>query len=215
MTIRAVVPVKPFNKGKSRLNHLLEPEALYRLNVSLFFSTLKSLLDSHEFDDVVVISRSKSALRWAEEKGAVALVEQTPRSLNSAVSQAISWLDSRSVADIVVLPTDLPLVTSKDISQLIAISAEPGIIIVPDRHKSGTNAICMKGGARIEPCFGVHSFQKHCSAVLAKDLPLTVWLNERIGMDLDTQTDLEIIQSETDLKINTSNNKLKGKPHHE
>lgn len=210
MTKRAIVPVKPFSKGKSRLSELFEPEVLYRLNVKLFFRTLQTVMASQAFDEVLVVSSSKRALRWAEQKGALTLLEQRPRGLNSAVNQAVSVLDSRSLGDLVILPTDLPLMSPQDISQLVALAQNTGITIVPDRHQAGTNAICMSGGARIAPSFGNNSFQKHCALALAQEYPLTVWMNEHLGHDLDTQTDLEIIQSQTDLRETLYNKHLKG-----
>jgi 2-phospho-L-lactate guanylyltransferase len=210
MTKRAIVPVKPFSKGKSRLSASFEPEVLYRLNVKLFFRTLQTVLGSQVFDEVLVISRSKRALSWAEQKGASTLFEQSPRGLNSAVNQAMLALDNRDLGDILVLPTDLPLMTTEDIRGLVTLIDTPGITIVPDRHQAGTNAICMSGGLRITPSFGNNSFQKHCAQALAQGYPLTVWLNEHIGQDLDTDFDLEIIQSQTDLTETLNNNYLKG-----
>lgn len=210
MKKRAIVPVKPFSKGKSRLNELFVPEVLYRLNVKLFFRTLQSIMDSQAFDEVLVVSSSKRALRWAEQKGALTLLEQHPRGLNSAVNQAILELDNRALGDLVILPTDLPLMSSEDIRELVALTQSPGITIVPDHHQAGTNAICMSGGARITPSFGTNSFQKHCELTLGQGYTLTVWMNEHLGQDLDTKTDLEIIQSLADLNEILQNNNLKG-----
>ena len=210
MTKRAIIPVKPFNKGKSRLNQLFEPDVLYRLNVQLYFRTLQTVFASHVFDEVLVVSRSKRALRWAEQKGASTLLEESPRGLNSAVNQAILALDSRSAGDLVILPTDIPLMSAEDIIYLVALTETTGITIVPDRHHAGTNAICMSGGARVSSSFGNNSFQKHCSLAIEKGYELTVWMNEHLGQDLDTQTDLEIIQSQTDLRETLNYNHSKG-----
>ena len=210
MIKRAILPVKPFSKGKSRLSELFEPEVLYRLNVKLFFRTLQIATESQVFDEVLVVSRSKRALRWAAQKGALTLLEQPPKGLNSAVNQAISMLDYRSMGDVVILPTDLPLMSPDDIRQLVALTQETGITIVPDRQQAGTNAICMSGGARITPSFGSNSFQTHCALAIEQGYLLTVWMNEHIGHDLDTATDLETIKSQTDLNEVIQNNYLKG-----
>lgn len=210
MTIRAIVPVKPFNRGKSRLSQLFAPDVLYRLNVSLFFRTLQILFDSQVFDEILVVSRSKRALRWAEEKGASTLLEQSPRGLNSAVSQAILALDSQSKGGLVILPTDLPLMTADDIRQLAVLAEASGITIMPDRHNAGTNAICMNGIARVTASFGTNSFQKHCALAIEQGFALTVWMNKHIGHDLDTETDLELIQSQTDFMEKLQTKQLKG-----
>lgn len=210
MTKWAIVPVKPFSKGKSRLSGLFKPEVLYRLNIKLFFRTLQTIMESQVIDEVLVVSRSKRALRWAEQKGAKTLLEKPPRGLNSALNQAILFLDSSSLDDIVILPTDLPLMSAEDISELAPLTENPGITIVPDRHKAGTNAICMTGGARIAPSFGLNSFQKHCALAIANGFLLTVWMNEAFAKDLDTETDLEIIQLQTDVKETLINNHSKG-----
>ena len=210
MTKWAIVPVKPFNRGKSRLGQLFAPEVLYRLNVKLFFRTLQTIFDSQVFDEVLVVSRSKRALRWAEQKGATTLLEHTPRGLNSAVNQAILAVNNHSQGDVVILPTDLPLMTVGDIQHLVALTETGGITIVPDQHHAGTNALCMSAGARVAASFGTNSFQKHCALAIKSGHFLTVWLDEHIGHDLDTETDLEIIQSQTDLKETLQTDHLKG-----
>ncbi len=199
MSLRAVIPVKPFSKGKSRLSQVFDPKVLYRLNVTLFFRTLQTVVLSQVFDEVLVVSRSKRALRWADQKGLSTLLEASPHSLNSAIKQAISFLDAKERDGLVILPTDLPLMTTDDLRNLVKLGQKSDMVIVPDCHQAGTNAICLNAKARFEPSFGFGSFQKHCKLALKDDLSVSVWMNKCLQRDLDTQPDWEVIQSQTDL----------------
>lgn len=199
MSLRVIIPVKPFSKGKSRLSQVFDPKALYRLNVALFFRTLQTVVLSQVFDEILIVSRSKRALRWADQKGLSTLLEASPHSLNTAIKQAISFLDAKERGGLVILPTDLPLMATDDLENLARLSQKSDLVIVPDCHQAGTNAICLHAKARFEPSFGFGSFQKHCKLALKEDLNVTVWMNKHLQRDLDTQPDWEVVQSQTDL----------------
>ena len=62
----ALIPVKSFDVGKSRLRKVFSLQELILLNISLFQSTFLKVKDSGQFDHVLVVSRDKNALAWTE-----------------------------------------------------------------------------------------------------------------------------------------------------
>lgn len=88
--------------------------------------------------------------------------------------------------DLLVLHADLPLLTVDDIAALLA---TPGpVVIAPDRHGQGTNALLLRGGARFFH-FGPNSAPRHREAAQALGLPLTEVHRPGLSFDLDEPAD--------------------------
>ncbi len=203
MTTWAVLPVKRYSVGKSRLRDLFSETELAELNQQLFESTFTKIQETSGIDKILVVSREEHALSWGRSHGAVALPENDPSTLNSAITQAQRTICRRGGGRIMVLPSDLPLMTTKDLERLIGLAdGKRKLVIVPDHFQSGTNALVMSEPNLIEPCFGTGSFRKHTRQALEKNAELVVYLNENIQWDLDTSLELyRIINTQTELTI--------------
>jgi 2-phospho-L-lactate/phosphoenolpyruvate guanylyltransferase len=93
---------------------------------------------------------------------------------------------------VLVLPADLPLMTPNDILALIERATQPPVVVIaPDRHKEGTNALLICPAGLIEYDFGVGSFQRHCKRARQAGARLEVVTLPSLGLDLDLPEDLE------------------------
>jgi len=203
MTIWAVLPVKRYAVGKSRLRSLFSEAEIAQLNRQLFESTFTKIREIPEIDHVLVISREDLALDWCRSHGGTALMEDSPSSLNLAVTKAQGYVSEHGGGCFLVLPSDLPLMTPQDISRLIEqMDGKRILVIVPDHLQSGTNALLMSDPELIKPCFGTDSFRKHTRQALAKNAELVVYLNQNIQWDLDTSLELNrIINNQPEISI--------------
>jgi 2-phospho-L-lactate guanylyltransferase len=199
----AVLPVKRYSVGKSRLRDLFSETELAELNQQLFESTFTKIQQSIRVDNILVVSREEHALAWCDTHGGVALLEDNPSTLNSAIIQAQKYICRHGNGRIMVLPSDLPLMKTNDIDSLIGLAdGKRKLVIVPDHFQSGTNALVMSEPNLIEPCFGTGSFRKHTRQALEKNAELVVYLNENIQWDLDTSLELyRIINTQSELTI--------------
>ena len=200
----AVLPVKRYFIGKSRLRQLFSDAELAELNRKLFESTFTKIQELPEIDKVLVVSRELHALEWCEMHNGAALPEDETSSLNLAISKAQEHTLQAGVDRIVVLPSDLPLMTIKDLNHLICLAegANNKLVIVPDHYQSGTNALVISGPDLIQPKFGFGSFRKHIKQAMEKDAELIVYLNENIQWDLDTSLELyRIINTQPELDL--------------
>ena len=199
----AVLPVKRYSIGKSRLRDLFSVTELVELNQQLFESTFTKMQHSTGIDKILVVSREDHALQWSYDHGGVALLENDPSTLNSAITQAQNHICNHGGGRIMVLPSDLPLVTPNDLESLIGLAdGKRKLVIVPDHFQSGTNALVMSEPHLIEPCFGTGSFRKHTRQALEKNAELVVYLNENIQWDLDTSLELyRIINMQPELTL--------------
>jgi 2-phospho-L-lactate guanylyltransferase len=97
---------------------------------------------------------------------------------------------------VLVLPADLPLISSEDILTLIERAKDPPVVVIaPDRHEKGTNALLISPSGLIEYDFGENSFQRHCELVKKAGARLEIVDLPSLGLDLDVPEDLEIIRS--------------------
>ena len=199
----AVLPVKRYSVGKSRLRNLFSQAELTELNQNLFESTFTKIQEAPGIDKILVVSREEHALAWCESHGGVALLEDDPSTLNSAITQAQKAICSHGNGKIVILPSDLPLMTPKDLGKLISLAdGERKLVIVPDHYQTGTNALVMSEPELIEPRFGSGSFRKHTRQALEKNAELVVYLNENIQWDLDTSLELcRIINTQPEITL--------------
>jgi len=191
----ALIPVKSFDVGKSRLRKVFSLQELILLNISLFQSTFLKVKDSGQFTYILVVSRGEEALEWTEANGGKSLPEEGEENLNSALTQGLNWISTHGTGSVLILPTDLPLLTIDDLYALCAYQPDkPGMLIVPDQVQRGTNALLLTQPDLLEPQFGTNSFQAHCRQAEQLHLHQTVYLNRHIQQDIDTPEDLALIQ---------------------
>jgi 2-phospho-L-lactate guanylyltransferase len=193
MTIWAIVPVKPLRRGKSRLSGVLGLEARTALNHYLLSNTLEVLSKIPEIEHSLVISRDPEALTIAREYGARTVQEQGSPQLNIALTRATMVALSHSVQGILIIPADLPLLTAEDIQEVIKRAENPPVVVVtPDRHQRGTNALLVSPPGLIEYEFGQRSFQKHCASAEKAGARLEICTRKSVALDIDLPEDLEL-----------------------
>jgi 2-phospho-L-lactate guanylyltransferase len=196
MTLWAIVPVKPLRRGKSRLAGTLTEDERTELNRSLFEHTLETLAASEEVDEVLVISRDTNALAMARSHGARTVQEDGQSQLNTALKRATIIAKVYATHGVLVLPADLPLISSNDIHELIKRAVEPPVVVIaPDRRGRGTNALLISPPGLIEYDFGENSFQSHCEQVKRADARLEIVDLPSLGLDLDIPEDFELIKT--------------------
>jgi len=196
MTLWAIVPVKPLRRGKSRLASALSEDERTELNRTLLQHTLKTLTELKELEQVLVISRDPQALTIARNYGARTVRENGPSELNMALRRATVVAQVYATRGVLVLPADLPLVSSENIRALIERAVEPPVVVIaPDRHEKGTNALLISPSGLIEYDFGENSFQRHCELVKKSGARLEIVNLPSLGLDLDVPEDLEIVRS--------------------
>jgi 2-phospho-L-lactate guanylyltransferase len=196
MTLWAIVPVKPLRRGKSRLAGTLNEDERTKLNRDLLQHTLETLSDLKEVDGVLVVSRDPNVLHIARDHGARTVQEDGQPELNTALKRATIVAQVYATRGVLVLPADLPLITRDDILTLIKRATEPPVVVIaPDRHGKGTNALLISPPGLIEYDFGENSFQRHCDAIKKAGARLEIVELPSLGLDLDVPEDFELIKS--------------------
>jgi len=202
MSFWAIVPVKPFLRGKSRLAEVFSPEEREDLNRQLLSNTLNTLKEISEIEQVLVVSRDQAVLSLAREKGARTVQENGDPDLNIALERATIVAKTYSIRGVLIVPADLPLITSEDVyAMLKRVGEVPVVVVAPDRHRKGTNALLVCPAGLIEYEFGPNSFQRHCEFARRVGARLEICELPSLGLDLDIPDDLTALESELDINI--------------
>jgi 2-phospho-L-lactate guanylyltransferase len=206
MTLWAIVPVKPLRRGKSRLSGLLSEDQRTQLNEELLAHTLKILQSVPEIEQTLVISRDPAALALARDHGARTVREEGTPQLNSALKRATLFAKTYVTRGVLILPMDLPLMDPDDISTLVYRSqgSDPVVVINPDRHGDGTNALLVCPTGQIEYQFGPGSFQLHCDLAVKSGARLEICDLPNLALDVDFPEDLQIARNRlANIKVDT------------
>ena len=201
MTLWAIVPVKPLRRGKSRLAGALSEDERVELNRLLLEHTLRTLIELKEVEEVLVVSRDSSALAIARDLGARTVQEDGASTLNTALKRATVIAQVYASRGVLVIPADLPLLSQDDILALLARTTDPPVVVIaPDRHQKGTNALLLSPSDIIEYDFGQDSFKRHCERARRAGARLEIVDLPSLGLDLDLPEDLELVRKLDALK---------------
>jgi 2-phospho-L-lactate/phosphoenolpyruvate guanylyltransferase len=202
MTVWAIVPVKQLGRGKSRLAGVLTKSERYELNRELLSHTLETLQSVQEIARVVVVSRDSTALAIGRDYQALTVKEYGISQLNLALKRATIVARQYTLRAVMIIPADLPLFTSEDIRTVIQHDpSPPGVVIVPDRHRKGTNALFVTPPGLIDYEFGLNSFQRHCENARRIGARLVELDIPRLALDIDLPEDLELVERERGSRI--------------
>jgi 2-phospho-L-lactate guanylyltransferase len=199
MTLWAIVPVKPLRWGKSRLAGVLSQEERTDLNSQLLIHTLNTLKSIDEIEHILVISRDPAALAIARTYGARTVQENGTPELNSALARATIVARNHSTREVLIVPADLPLLTPEDVRAMLDRAINPPVVVVaPDRHQRGTNALLVSPAGLIQYVFGPDSFSLHCQNAVRAGARLEICELPSLALDMDLPEDLQLVGDELD-----------------
>lgn len=192
--VAAIIPVGTFAGAKSRLGDSLDAEERQDLVERLLARTVVAALAVDRLDDVLVASPDRDVLRRAAELGARTL-RQRSRGLNAGLTEARADVVAGGAEAILVLPIDLPFVTSAAVAAVLEpLLTGRAVVLVPDRHGSGTNALALRPPGVIDFAFGPGSRRAHRAAAEAAGATYDE-VTGPLAIDLDTADDLVYVES--------------------
>lgn len=196
MSVWAIIPVKPLNRAKSRLSGVLSPEQRHKLAESMFRHVLQVIRTVPQITGTLVISRDTKALAIARDYGAYTVQESGAPELNAALMRATQVVAGWRTNAVLVLPADLPLIASQDITGILQMGQYgPVVVLATDQNGDGTNAMLIRPPGLITYAYGVGSFQRHSSLAKEAGAELRVYHSERLMLDIDLPEDLKTYQS--------------------
>jgi 2-phospho-L-lactate/phosphoenolpyruvate guanylyltransferase len=187
----AVIPIGSLEGAKSRLGETLDAEERRELVARLARRTILAARDTPGILETIVITPDDEVRRLALELGARPIL-QRGQGLNQGLREGRDEVLAAGADALLVLPIDLPLVSTAAISGLLAPLSQadrPLVVLVPDRHGRGTNGLLLAPPDAIEFCFGGDSRAAHVECARSRSVHL-IELDGPLSFDLDTPDDL-------------------------
>ncbi|HKT74734.1 MAG TPA: 5-amino-6-(D-ribitylamino)uracil--L-tyrosine 4-hydroxyphenyl transferase CofH [Steroidobacteraceae bacterium] len=185
MTTWALVPIKPRALCKTRLASVLSAKERDRLVRALLLHVVGTLRATPGIDRVVVVSSEGDDL-----PDDVALLPDDVNGLNASLERSMDAAVAAGASLLLMVPADLPLLRAEQVGELLSAARDAGIVIAPDRHGEGTNALCMRPELRLRMQLGTGSFASHRRQAFERLGHEAECLRQAgLGFDLDTPED--------------------------
>jgi 2-phospho-L-lactate guanylyltransferase len=190
----AVLPVKRFRAAKERLGEKLTPGARRTLAEAMLADVLIALRRAKRVDDTVVVTGEFAAEALAHGHGAQVLRDPDDAGHSEAALRGIGWAMERGAARVLLVPSDCPALSPAELDSLLEEPvAEREVVVVPDRHGTGTNALVLTPPDAIRPSFGPGSRARHEALAHAAGADCRVAEPFSLALDVDTPEDLDAL----------------------
>jgi 2-phospho-L-lactate/phosphoenolpyruvate guanylyltransferase len=181
----AIIPVKPFGAGKSRLASVLDASERAALSQRLFRHVFDTAAAALGVRRIVVVTPDTALAASVNGRGGRGVIHDGD--LNAALGHACRTALTGGAQAVMVLPSDLPFVSQQDIAALLAaLAPAPGAVIAPDAADEATNALVLAPPDPDFFRFGPRSFAAHREMARARCAALAVVRQPGLAFDLDT-----------------------------
>ncbi|MEA2699088.1 MAG: 2-phospho-L-lactate/phosphoenolpyruvate guanylyltransferase [Myxococcales bacterium] len=133
----------------------------------------------------------------ALHNGAIAIADPGRGDMNAAVTVGIAAARARGAGTVLILPGDVPLISTDDLQALLDSAGQaPRVVVVgASQDAQGTNALLLRPPDVIAPAFGPPSVGRHVRAGLAAGAHTVVRAGLGLALDVDTPDDLARLQT--------------------
>jgi len=190
MSAWVVVLIKDFASAKQRLQPALGPQArrdLARRNAMLAVQAAAA------GDHVLDVAGSDEVAKLAQGWGAEIVLEPRQEGQNVAAARGIARAVEGGADAVLLLSSDLPLVTIDAVRDVLESGAQlgtPVAMAVPAVGRGGTNALYLRPPGAITLNFGADSLAKFRHEAETRQVNFVVHHSDAMALDLDEPGDL-------------------------
>ena len=178
--------------AKTRLSGVLGQAARADLAIAMLEDVLAAASEA-AFARRLVVTESDLVSSLARSAGAESFYVRASGT-NDAASAAVREVVGEGAARVLLLAADLPYLVASDLELLLAEGAS--IVIAPDRHRRGTNALVLAPPSVIAPAFGADSFSAHRESARRVSIHARIATSRGLATDIDDPEDLQLLRRE-------------------
>ena len=187
-----LVPVKNLNGAKQRLASMLSQQQRTELARAMIKDVCHALSEVPRRPRVALVTSDEYASRLARQCGFETIYDDENSGETEAIAMATQQAEKDGAEFSMVIPGDIPLVTAREITAVLAAAPAEGTVLVPAADGRGTNAILRRPCALIPCRFGNDSFLPHRAAARATQKEVVVLDGlPGIALDIDRPEDLQ------------------------
>jgi 2-phospho-L-lactate guanylyltransferase len=192
----AILPVKRFDRAKQRLAERLEPGGRRALAEAMVGDVLDVLARVDAIDAIVVVTAEPRARELAAAAGASCVDDEREEGQSAAATLGLRRARELGASRAILVPGDCPAMDVAELGELLGSApTPPGIVVVPDRHGSGTNALVLDPLDAIAPSFGPGSRARHEALAQGAGVAWRVDVVPGLALDVDTGDDLAALRA--------------------
>ncbi len=196
----AVLPVKRFGAAKQRLYPEGMSEGTRRaLAEAMVTDVLIALRRAKRVDRVLVVTGEPAAEALAGGYEATVVADPEDAGHNAAARRGIEAAVMLGAERVLLVPGDCPALVPAEVDGLIDRAARgrgrPEVLVVPDRHGTGTNALVLTPPEIMQPSFGEGSRMRHEQLAAEAGADCEVVEVPSLVLDVDTMDDLQALQA--------------------
>jgi 2-phospho-L-lactate guanylyltransferase len=224
MRTAAILPVKRFSNAKQRLGASVADPLRQDLVRAMVGDVLSALHRCASIDFTIVVTNEQSVAAAVRYQGAIVVADSAEAGQSAAVALGISRARAERAERVLCIPGDCPALDPAELDTLLGASragaaAEGGapasdgatisggttisdgatisggtVVIVPDRHGSGTNGLLIAPPHAIAPSFGPGSCERHRELARAAGANCRLEHPASLLLDIDTGKDLAVLR---------------------
>ena len=193
----AILPVKNFGAAKQRLSPTLGVGARQALAQAMFSDVLSSLRKVERLDSITVVTADPAVNAAAHGIGVTVVEDPGESGQSDATLVGIRHAVASGYERVLLVPGDAPLLDPTELDALLrrGETDRMQVVIVPDRHGSGTNALMISPPDGFRPSFGPDSLNRHVTLAQEAGLKHSVEEVPSLSHDVDTPDDLSALSS--------------------
>ena len=187
------IPVKTLATAKQRMAAALDQPRRSQLAEAMLRDVMAAAAGVSQRIDVALVTGDARAQAMAAEFGFLVIEDARNESETAAIEMATRWAEARGYDTTVVVPADIPLITSAELHCVLDAAPEEGAVFVPAYDRRGSNCLLRRPASLIPLRFGNDSFLPHCEAMQRAGKPLIILELPGIALDLDNPDELELL----------------------
>jgi len=193
----AILPVKSFARAKQRLGASLADPVRLELARAMVADVIEALARTSEIERTIVVTREPEIAEAALGAGALLLDDGGAEGQSAAAALGIDRALQEGFERIICVPGDCPAADPGELDGLLRGHglAGPEVVIVPDRHGTGTNGLLACPPGAIAPSFGPGSCERHLTVARAAAVACRIEQLPSLLLDIDTGADLAVLRA--------------------
>jgi 2-phospho-L-lactate guanylyltransferase len=209
----AILPVKRFPGAKQRLAASVADTLRADLARAMVGDVLSALRACTALERTIVVTGEPAVAAAASYQGSLVVEDDHEEGQSAAVARGLERAVAEGFERVLCIPGDCPALDPEEVAALLrecgagdrAGVQAPGtkdeygadgaeVVVVPDRHGTGTNGLLLTPPGVLAPAFGPGSCARH--ARLAREAGVTCRVERvpSLGLDVDTGADLAALR---------------------
>ena len=205
MRTAAVLPVKRFAHAKRRLGASVADPLRLALARAMVADVLLALARTRSIERTILVTGEESVASLARAQGALVIDDDAESGQSAAVALGVRRALKEGIERVLCVPGDCPALDPAELESLLApagaeiaanglrgLAAE--VVIVPDRHGTGTNGLLLTPPDAIAASFGPDSCERHRALARAAGVACRLERPSSLLLDIDTGADLAALR---------------------